>query len=87
MTILQKKFNKRKQMKILLYIDYCLQQFNEANLSTGNIKMKVTKSKDNFIVHRLDENTCHPYSRLKDLVNDLDQEILDKYDPFVGMKP
>lgn len=81
----QKKLKKRQQMRLLLYIDYWLQQEPKFIIKTGAVKIKIIKiTNKKFVVDYLDGTPPREYERLKNLVEDLDKQVLDNFDPFYG---
>ncbi len=81
MTSATAKFNKRKKIKLLLLIDYGLQvKNNELTIGNDTKKIKITAANDKFFTCDLNSGNKKEYTRLKDLVNDIDLDILNYYD-------
>ena len=74
------KYNKRKKIKLLLFIDYALQvKNNELIIGCSTKKIKITAANGKFFTYNLSSGSQKEYSRLKDLVNDIDLDILEHY--------
>ena len=71
-------FNKRKKIKLLLLIDYGLQvKNNELTIGNDTKKFKIPAANDKFFTCDLNSGNKKEYTRLKDLVNDIDLDILN----------
>ncbi len=75
------KYDKRKKIKLLLFIDYALQvKNNEITIGNNSKKIKVTAANGKFFTYDSSSGIQKEYTRLKDLVNDIDLDILEHYD-------
>ncbi|MTI81840.1 MAG: hypothetical protein FH758_13370 [Firmicutes bacterium] len=69
---------------MLLYLDYGLQVSKEVVIGPScNRQIKVTFKNGRYVMDKMDGNGYQDYGRLKYLVNDIDQDILEHLDSLI----
>ncbi|MEG6616341.1 hypothetical protein V6C27_07865 [Peptococcaceae bacterium 1198_IL3148] len=76
-------FKNRKKVKMLLYIDYNTQVFEDFIIGPVNNRVKIFKRNDLYFIDRMDGTAPTGYNRIKHLVNDMDNDILDHLDKLI----
>ncbi|MBM7856078.1 hypothetical protein JOC37_002503 [Desulfohalotomaculum tongense] len=68
---------------MLLYLDYRLQVSKEVIIGPENKKINVTIKKGKYVMDKMNGNGYKGYDRLKQLVNDIDDDILNYLDKLI----
>lgn len=79
----QASFRNRKKIKMLLYIDYNTQISEDFIVGPENNKVKIFMHNGEYFMDRMDGSLPKSYSRIKYLVNEMDNDILDHLDNFI----
>lgn len=76
-------FKNRKKIKMLLYIDYNTQIYDCFFIGPNDKRVKIYLDHGTYFLDQLDGSDPRGYSRIKYLVNDLDEEVLNHLDKLI----
>lgn len=76
-------FKNRKKIKMLLYIDYHTQKSDYFFVGPDDRRVKIYLEQGTYFLDQLDGSDPKGYSRIKYLINDLDEEVLNHLDKLI----
>lgn len=76
-------FKNKKKIKMLLYIDYHTQIYDYFIIGPEEKRVKIYYDQGKYFLDQLDGSEPKGYSRIKHLVNDLDERVLDYLDKAI----
>jgi hypothetical protein len=76
-------FKNRKKVKMLLYIDYHTQISKDFIIGPENNKVKIFRRDGVYFMDRMDGSSPKSYSRIKFLVNEMDNDIINHLDNLI----